>query len=73
MDNMCTYQVTVKGEIDARDLSISSPQEMVFVSATATATSFTIRTDQSGLIGILRYLHGRGFVFLSIFRRKSRC
>ena len=34
----------------------------------AAATIFTIRTDQSGLIGLMRHLHGRGFVFMSVNR-----
>ena len=27
---------------------------------------FSVHTDQSGLIGLMRHLHGRGFVFLSV-------
>ncbi len=73
MDQICTYHVAVKGQIDAGDLSTSSPLEMVLVSAAPAVTSFTICTDQSGLIGMLRYLHGRGFVFLSICRREKIC
>jgi hypothetical protein len=30
------------------------------------ATLFTVCTDQSGLIGLLRHLHGRGLVLLSL-------
>jgi hypothetical protein len=30
------------------------------------ATLFTVCTDQSGLIGLMRHLHGLGFVFLSV-------
>ncbi|MCA9872215.1 MAG: hypothetical protein KC441_01115 [Anaerolineales bacterium] len=72
MNNMCTYRVAVKGQIDASDLSASSPLEMVLVSTTPAATSFTLCTDQSGMIGMLRYLHGRGFILLSLSRGEQR-
>jgi hypothetical protein len=31
-------------------------------------TLLCLKTDQAGLIGLLRHLHGRGFVLLSILR-----
>ena len=68
MDNICTYHVKVKGEMEPADLSTSSPLKVAGVSVGSAATSFTIRTDQSGLIGMLRYLHGRGFILLSFAR-----
>ena len=42
-------------------------QQWVVVEWGATAvTQFSIRTDQSGLIGLMRHLHHLGFVFLSV-------
>jgi hypothetical protein len=32
------------------------------------ATLLEIHADQSGLIGLLRYLHQQGFVLLSVYR-----
>ena len=34
----------------------------------ANATLFTVRTDQSGLVGLLRHLHGPGFMLLCVSR-----
>jgi hypothetical protein len=34
------------------------------------STLVTVRTDQSGLIGLMRHLHGRGLVFLSVYRER---
>jgi hypothetical protein len=39
---------------------------MTVVQGDAESTLFLVRTDQSGLIGMLRYLHGRGLVLLSV-------
>ena len=50
-----------EGKIDA-----TSSLEMTVERADADATLFTVRTDQSGLVGLLRHLHGLGFVLLSV-------
>lgn len=61
-----TYHITVRGCIDQDDLNLMSPLATTVVRADEAATEFTIRADQSGLIGLLRHLHGRGVVFLSV-------
>jgi hypothetical protein len=75
MDKLCTYQIEVRGQVDENDLNAMSPLQMTLVRMGAFeegqhgSTFFTIHTDQSGLIGLLRHLHARGFVFLSVRRR----
>lgn len=66
MHDICTYHVEVRGRVDENDLNLKSPFAITVVRADIAATLFTIRTDQSGLIGLMRHLHGRGFVLLSI-------
>lgn len=73
MDHICAYRVEVKGQLDAGDLVKRSPLELVVVCASTTVTLFTFCTDQSGLLGMLRYLHGRGLVLQSIFRKETSC
>jgi hypothetical protein len=68
MHAICTYQIAVRGRVGATELNAKSPHEMSIVQSAASATRFTVRTDQSGLIGLLRHLHGRGFVLLSVTR-----
>lgn len=68
MDDICTYRIEVEGQLSANDLNTGSPLEMKLVQAKATATLFKTCTDQSGIIGLIRYLHGRGLVLLSIVR-----
>jgi hypothetical protein len=66
MDDICTYLIQLCGQVNESDLNAMSPIQMTVVRVDTAATLFTICTDQSGLIGLLRYLHGQGFVFLSV-------
>ena len=64
----CLYQIEVRGQVSDSELNAMSPlQTRVMPKDTAT-TLLTVHTDQAGLIGLLRHLHGRGFVFLSVQR-----
>jgi hypothetical protein len=74
MHDISTYQIEVRGQVDESDLNASSPLQMTVVRVDAdekdpnAATLFTICADQSGLIGLIRHLHGRGLVLLSVSR-----
>jgi hypothetical protein len=70
MHDICTYQIEVRGQVDERDLNAMSPLQIKVARAEAAATLFTVCADQSGLIGLLRHLHGRGFVLLSVYRER---
>ena len=64
--DICTYYIKVQGRVDENDLNASSPLQMTVVRIDMAATLFTICANQSGLIGLLRHLHGRGLVLLSV-------
>jgi len=66
MDDICTYLIQLCGQVNESDLNAMSPIQMTVVRVDTVATLFTIYTDQSGLIGLLRHLHGRGLVLLSV-------
>jgi hypothetical protein len=68
MHEFCTYQIKVRGSVDAAALNTQSPLQVhtARLIADCAATVFTVHADQSGLIGLLRYLHARGLVFLSV-------
>jgi hypothetical protein len=70
MHESCFYQIVVRGQVDESDLNALSPFQTRVLRMDTTATRFTIRTDQSGLIGLMRHLHGRGFVLLSVLRER---
>lgn len=74
MHEACTYHIKVRGLVDESDLNTMSPLQAVVMRVDTdeaypyAATLCTIHSDQSGLIGLLRYMHGQGFVFLSVHR-----
>lgn len=70
MQNICTYQIEVRGQVDENAFSATSPLQMTVVRMDPDATLFTTCTDQSGLIGLMRHLHGHGFVLLSVTREE---
>lgn len=69
MQDIFTYHIQVQGNLDKSDLSTAGPLPMTVVRADSAATLFTIHADQSGLIGLLRYLHQQGYVLLSVSRK----
>ena len=66
MDAICTYQIEVRGQVNENDLNAMSPLQMTVVRVDTASMLFTVCTDQLGLIGLIRHLHGRGFVLLSV-------
>ena len=70
MDDIRTYQIEVRGQVDENELNATSPIQMTVVRMDTALTLFTIYTDQSGLVGLIRHLHGRGLELLSITRER---
>jgi len=66
MQDICTYQVEVQGPVEENDINAMSPLQMTLVGGDAATTLFVVCTDQAGLIGLMRHLHGRGFVLRSV-------
>ncbi len=63
------YQIQVRGRVAEEDINPTSPLRITLEQVDETCTSLTLRTDQSGLIGLIRHLHGLGLVILSIQNR----
>jgi hypothetical protein len=68
MHDICTYTIQLRGQVSENEINALGPLPMTVEKAAAQATWFTIHTDQSGLIGLMRHLHGLGLVFLSVDR-----
>lgn len=66
MHDVCLYHIKVRGQVSEDDLNAVSPLRVTTVHSDETETLFAVGTDQSGLIGLLRHLHSRGFVLLSV-------
>ena len=67
-----TYSILLRSQIDPGEIGATSPLRMEVECLEGDNTKFEVRTDQSGLIGLLRYLHGRGFVILCVNRKYDR-
>ncbi|HZW04158.1 MAG TPA: hypothetical protein VFF68_09540 [Anaerolineaceae bacterium] len=60
------YRIHLLGQIDLDELNTTSPHRMTRVQTTAETTLVSVCTDQSGLIGLMRHLHNRGLVLVSL-------
>lgn len=68
MQAICAYHIRLEGKVKEADLNVGSPLTIRVVQVDAAAATLEIQTDQSGMIGVMRYLHGQGFVLLSVVR-----
>ena len=66
MSNLHTYRIRIRGQVAQTEVYANSPIGMAARSVDKTVTEVSVETDQSGLIGLVRHLHGRGFAILSI-------
>jgi hypothetical protein len=72
MKDMQTYAILLRGQIDPQEISAASPLRMKVEPSGSHNTKLQVWTDQSGIIGLLRFLHGRGLVILSMKRKHDR-
>jgi hypothetical protein len=61
-----TYQIHIQGQLEVEDISPFSHMGLVIEHVEGPNTSITLRTDQSGMIGLIRHLHGLGLVLISM-------
>jgi len=70
MNNVCTYHIQIEGQVAEDEINATSTLQMMLERIDTAATLFSVCTDQSGLIGLLRHLHARGLVLLSVHRER---
>ena len=68
MFDVCTYQIEVRGQVEEKELNAMSPLQIACVRVGPAVTLLVVRTDQSGLVGLIRHLHGWGYALLSVTR-----
>lgn len=66
INDVRTYKIRMQGKVEEEDINPTSPMRLTLEQVGETSTSVTLLTDQSGLIGLIRHLHGLGLVLLSI-------
>lgn len=70
MNPVGTYHIQLEGQLIADEINTTSPLHLTLERIEAAAALFSVCTDQSGLIGLLRHLHSRGYKILSIYRER---
>ncbi len=68
MNDTCTYLIEICGHVEEPEINELSPLAVTVEGAAQGVTTVTACCDQAGLIGLLRHLHGLGFVFLAVTR-----
>lgn len=68
MNDSCTYILQLRGQATESEFNAMSPLQMIVIPTEPGGLRVTFSTDQSGLVGLMRHLHGLGFVFLSFNR-----
>lgn len=66
MDAVRDYQICLAGGLEDAGRLADGPLQTAVLRADERSTVIAVRADQSGLIGMLRHLHGRGLVILSV-------
>ena len=66
MDEHNMYEIELRGQVNEDDLNEFSPIQMRLARAGTGSTTFLVYTDPSGLVGLIRCLHGQGLVLLSL-------
>ncbi len=64
----CTYCITVQEHIDEDSFNAEGPHRINVLKSDSVLSRFTVRTDQSGLIGVIRQLHRDGYLLISLTR-----
>jgi len=68
MKDNCTFLLKLRGQVNESEVNQMSPILIKVKDTDAEGTLFSLRSDQSGLVGLMSYLHGLGFTFLSLTR-----
>jgi hypothetical protein len=68
MNDIMTYTIQILGQVDEREINALSPLQIHIEWVEARASLLSVRTDQSGIIGLVRHLHNLGLVFLAVCR-----
>lgn len=71
MHDLSEYRIEVKGRLEEESINAASPIQLNIEKATDSESAFTIYADQSGMVGLIRFLHRQGFIILSVSRQRQ--
>lgn len=70
MHDLSVYQIIIKDRLEENNFNAISPIQIAIEKVSDLETTFKIYSDQSGLVGLIRFLHRQGFLIFSIFRQR---
>lgn len=68
MEDVNFYHIRVRGPVDEADLNAGSPQHLTVAESGPDGALLTFSADQAGMVGLIRHLHGLGYVLLAVIR-----
>jgi hypothetical protein len=64
--NVRIYKIQIYGQVKEEDINRSSPLQFKLEQEGEDNTFVSVRSDQSGFVGLIRHLHGLGLVLVSM-------
>jgi hypothetical protein len=71
VDSIGIYLIRIGAEVEEDEVNATGPLQIAVLEIKENTTLLSTCADQSGLIGLLRYLHGQGHVLLSFTREST--
>lgn len=71
MDDICCYTIQLRGQVSEGEINPLGPLQVRVAQIEPHCTQLAFTTDQSGLVGLIGYLHGLGFVLLAVKRSEN--
>jgi hypothetical protein len=65
VNDVHSYRIKVAGQVAEADVCAFCPPGTTIEPEGEGWSTLVVRTDQSGLVGLIRHLHGLGFVLLA--------
>jgi hypothetical protein len=65
IDDITTFTIEIRGQVDQDDINAASPLKVTVTQVEESRTILSACTDQSGVIGLIRHLHGMGLIIRS--------
>ncbi len=66
LEEVRIYWIEIYGTVAEDEINAAAPLNLTVARAGQEKTALAVSADQAGLIGLLRHLHGMGFVLLSV-------
>ncbi len=70
MNDICSYTILLRGQVSESEINVQGPLQVKVPQAGPRCTQLVFTSDQSGLVGLIGYLHGLGFIILSVERNE---